>query len=170
MQQSKDKALPKSNAVNPLQSLSELAMSVKRQKFPSVPADCLPPTRYSDKTANGLTRCIIDFLRLNGWQAERINNTGRIVDRRKTFTDVVGRSRTIGSVEWIKGTGTDGTADISATIAGKSVKIEVKIGPDRQSKAQRIYQADIERSGGMYFIAKSFDSFYSWYHKTFCNE
>ncbi len=168
--QNKDKALPKSNTLNPLQSLSELSTSIKRQKYPNVPADSLPLTKYNDKTANGLTRCIIDFLRLNGWQAERINNTGRLVDRRETYTDVLGRSRTIGGIEWIKGTGTDGTADLSCVIAGKPVKIEVKIGRDKQSDKQKQYQASIEKAGGLYFIAKSFDGFYSWYHKTFCNE
>jgi hypothetical protein len=67
----------------------------------------------------------------------------------------------------VKGTGTDGTADISATIKGRSVKIEIKIGSDRQSEAQRNYQHIIEKAGGIYFIAKDFAQFYSWYLKTF---
>jgi hypothetical protein len=68
---------------------------------------------------------------------------------------------------WTKGTGTPGSADISATIYGRSVKIEVKIGKDRQSEAQKNYQAMIERSGGTYIIAKDFDSFLEWLDK-FC--
>ncbi|HJY63731.1 MAG TPA: hypothetical protein VJ455_06205 [Ignavibacteria bacterium] len=60
-----------------------------------------------------------------------------------------------------------GTADISATIAGRSVKIEVKIGRDKQSQKQKEYQRQVEASGGLYFIAKSFDQFFTWYNELF---
>jgi hypothetical protein len=43
------------------------------------------------------------------------------------------------------------------------VKIEVKIGKDRQSEAQKKYQEDIERAGGVYLIARDFDSFVEWF-------
>ena len=78
------------------------------------------------------------------------------------------RYRTDGSVagiQWTKGTGTAGSADISATIKGRSVKIEVKIGKDRQSEAQKRYQEMIERAGGTYYIARDFDEFVEWYEK-----
>nr|MDQ3022693.1 hypothetical protein [Bacteroidota bacterium] len=74
-----------------------------------------------------------------------------------------GSTRTIGSTKWIKGTGTNGTADISATIKGRSVKVEVKIGTDKQSSFQKKYQLDIENAGGYYFIARNFQDFYDWY-------
>jgi hypothetical protein len=150
-----------------MKHLKKMSFDYKRNKYPSVPILDIPKTNYKDKTANGLTKCIKDFLNLSGWQAERINNTGRMVDGRTAFTDVLGRCRTVGSVGWVKGTGTDGTADISATIKGMSVKIEIKIGSDRQSEAQRNYQHIIEKAGGIYFIAKDFAQFYSWYLKTF---
>lgn len=67
---------------------------------------------------------------------------GRMVDDRKTYIDVIGRYKTIGSVKWVKGTSTAGTADISATIAGRSVKIEIKIGADRQSHSAKKLSAD----------------------------
>jgi hypothetical protein len=86
-----------------------------------------------------------------------------VIDNRKTYTDVIGRTKTIGSTKYIPTTGTKGSADISATIAGKSVKIEVKIGKDRQSEHQKVYQDQIENAGGDYFIAKDFDSFYNWF-------
>lgn len=152
---------------NGMKELFRLSYEMKRQKYPAVPAEWLAKTKYNDRTANGLTRCVIDFLTFKGWQAERINSMGRMVDDRKTYIDVVGRYKTIGSVKWVKGTSTAGTADISATIAGRSVKIEIKIGTDRQSHWQRNYQQVIERSGGLYFIAKSFQEFYRWYIKTF---
>jgi hypothetical protein len=88
---------------------------------------------------------------------------GRPIDNRKQVTDVIGRTKTIGSMTWGKSTATKGSADISATILGRSVKIEVKIGRDRQSDDQKIYQEAIERSGGHYWIVKNFDDFYKKY-------
>jgi hypothetical protein len=70
----------------------------------------------------------------------------------------------VAGIQWTKGTGTAGSADISATIKGRSVKIEVKIGKDRQSEAQKKYQEMIERAGGVYIIAKNFDEFVEWYN------
>ena len=46
------------------------------------------------------------------------------------------------------------------------MKIEVKIGKDRQSEAQRQYQAAIEQAGGLYYIARDFTTFVAWYHET----
>jgi hypothetical protein len=65
--------------------------------------------------------------------------------------------------QWTKGTGTPGSADISATIYGRSVKIEVKIGKDKQSVVQKQYQLMIEAAGGIYIISKTFDDFVEWY-------
>ena len=121
-----------------------------RSRHPEMPESFLPTREYSDKTANGLTKCIIDFLTFSGWQAERINTMGKYDVHRK---------------RWIKGTGTKGSADISATIMGKSVKIEIKIGKDRQSEDQKAYQQMIERAGGIYIIAKDFDGFMFWYQE-----
>jgi hypothetical protein len=115
----------------------------------------IPMPSREDSTANGLTRCIIDFIKLRGGQAERVSIMGRPIKQAN------------GNYMFGKSHMTKGTADISATICGRSVKIEVKIGADRQSDAQRKYQADIERAGGMYYIAKDFESFVEWYNKTF---
>jgi hypothetical protein len=142
-----------------LKELSLLKQSIDAKKYPNMPLDYIPLFKYTDKTANGLTRCIIDYLTLQGYQAERISTTGRMVDNTKTFTNVLGITKQIGSKKWIKGSGTKGSADISATIKGKSVKIEVKIGKDRQSEYQKAYQQSIENSGGLYLIATSFEQF-----------
>jgi hypothetical protein len=89
---------------------------------------------------------------------------GKRIDKTKTVDTVLGR-RQIGGVSWIKGTGTKGSADISATIKGRSVKIEVKYGKDRQSEYQKEYQQAIETAGGVYVIAKDFDSWYVWFNQ-----
>jgi len=140
-------------------------LTIKQNKFKDQPG-LLKPT-FRDDNANGLTKIIIRFIQFRGGQAERINSTGRPIDRTTTYTDVVGITRRIGCIEWINGTSTNGTADISATIRGRSVKIEVKIGNDRQSQPQKDYQQAIEKAGGIYYIAKDFTSFVEWYIKTF---
>ena len=127
------------------------------------PQQCRTAPKYDDRTANGLKKCIIDFLRLSGWQAERINTMGRPIDNTRKVVDYVGRTRIMGSVQWIPSGVTKGSADISATIAGRSVKVEVKIGKDRQSEAQKEYQRKIEAAGGMYLIATDLASFLKWY-------
>lgn len=139
----------------------------QRENYPDIRPELLPPPKYSDKTANGLTRCIIKFLQLSGHQAERIAVTGRQIDQRVTFTDVLGHTRQIGSVKWIRGSMQPGTADISATIHGRSVKVEVKVKRDRQRKDQARYQQQVEAAGGIYVIASSFEGFYQWYITTF---
>lgn len=155
----------KSNAVKLLEAI---ANDEARKNNPTMPREWLAPRKYRDDNANSLTKCIIDFIQFTGGQAERVANMGRLIDTRHTFEDVTGRSRTIGNKKWIKGTGTNGTADISATIKGRSVKIEVKYNKDRQSEAQRLYQSHIEATVGIYIIAKTFEQFLSWYNLNFC--
>ncbi|VBB48198.1 conserved hypothetical protein [uncultured Paludibacter sp.] len=154
-----------------IKELERLALEAKRKKYPDVPF--LAPIIFEDKTANGLTRAIIAYIKLRGFQAERVNNYGRPVDNRKTYVNTIGMQRTIGNIEWVKGTGTDGSSDIHATIKpknskfGVSVKIEVKIGRDFQSLKQKQYQIEIEKAGGIYFLAKNFTSFFNWYNENF---
>jgi len=146
-----------------VKKLKQLYINNHRVTHPNIPeyARCAPS--YSDRTANGLTKCIIDFLRLKGYQAERISVTGRKISQSKVYTDVLGATRKIGQDKWIKTSMQKGTADISAIINGRSVKIEVKIGRDRQSQSQKKYQDEVERSGGVYWIVRSFDDFIAKY-------
>jgi hypothetical protein len=156
------KSYRKFSAVKELKTMTNPAA---RKKFPGIPSEWLAARKYHDDTSIGLTRCIIDFIRFNGCQAEGINNTDRIIDNQKTFIDVIGQRRTVGQKKWILATGTNWTADISATIAGCSVKIGVKTGRDKQSEKQKQYQIEIEAVGGYYLITRDFDSFLKWHHK-----
>jgi hypothetical protein len=150
---------------NSIKVLQDLIWQLECVKYPRMPKEYVAKKTYTDKTANGLTKCIIDWIKANGYQAERISNTGRYIDNSKIVTDSMGFQKKIGSGQYIKGTGTNGTADISATIKGRSIKLEVKIGKDRQSEAQKKYQSDIERAGGIYIIVKDFDEFMNFYKK-----
>ena len=148
--------------MTPLQQLTELDWQIRCSES-RMPPEYIVRTKFTDKTANSLTKAIVKWINLNGYQAERISTSGRWVDNSKVVTDVLGNQKKIGSGKYIKGSGTKGSADISATIKGKSIKIEVKIGKDRQSESQIEYQKAIERAGGIYFIAKDFTSFYHFY-------
>jgi hypothetical protein len=72
-----------------IQVLGRLYSEENRRKYPIIEEHYRIRPSYTDKTANGLTKCILHFLRFNGWQAERINCTGRPIDRRRTLTDVL---------------------------------------------------------------------------------
>ena len=104
---------------------------------------------------------------MKGGQCERVANQGKYVDQRQTYIDVLGHTKTIGRGKWIQGQGSKGSSDLHAVIRGRAVKIEVKIGRDKQSPDQKKYQEAIEASGGIYYIAKDFESFYKWYNLTF---
>ena len=129
-------------------------------KYRTIPPPVIVLDHWNDNWGNALTKSIIAFLQFSGCQAERINTMG--VYRKKYRTDGVA----IGG-QWTKGTGTPGSADISATIKGRSVKIEVKYGKDRQSDVQKAYQKAIEEAGGVYVIARDFEGFLNFYEQ-FC--
>lgn len=109
------------------------------------------PTPYNDKTANGLTRCVCDFLKFSGHYSNRINSMG------------IQRRTKAGEMRWSYGATNKGTADIDAIINGVPVKIEIKIGNDRMSEAQFREQERVQRAGGQYIVVSSMDQFFYWY-------
>jgi len=151
--------------MTPKQTLIELKRISDIAKYPNFPEHAIPQAKYSDKTANGLTKMIIDFIKLSGGQAERINTMGRVIAGKTNIDFHTGKVNK--DMTYIPSTGTKGSADISATIKGRSVKIEVKIGKDRQSENQKKYESDIISAGGIYYIASDFNSFFDWYGSTF---
>jgi Holliday junction resolvase len=131
-------------------ALKQLARIVEEKQIknrPLIPPHARKKPVFRDQTANELTRSIIAFIEAIGGQAERINNMGRqITNGTKT--------------KWVYGTGKNGTADISATWAGMSIKIEVKATKgEKQSESQKQYQESIEKAGGIYLIARNLDGF-----------
>lgn len=140
-----------------LLELEQLALQDKLMRLPEIPMEWMAQPKFNDNSANALTQATIAYIKLIGGQAERISTTGRVINNTKTFTNVIGQTRQIGSAKYIPGTSTKGSADISATINGKSVKIEVKFGSDRQSEHQKEYQKAIEAAGGVYLIARTFE-------------
>jgi hypothetical protein len=129
-------------------------------KYPNFPKHAIPGKTWSDNSANGLTKCVIDLINYEGYQAERISTQGTYVEGAKIK---VGENERQLKGKYIPTQGTKGSADISATIRGRSVKIEIKYGKDRQSDVQREYQESIERAGGIYIIVRNFDEFVEWF-------
>lgn len=62
-------------------------------------------------------------------------------------------------IGYIKSGSTVGTPDLIAIIGGRFLGIEVKVGKDKQSPDQKSVQAGVEAAGGVYLIARDFESF-----------
>jgi len=106
--------------MTPLQILTDLAIKDNQARFPlswhEGKSLVYFSPKYSDKNEKGLVKCITDFLKFEGHQAERINNKGTRVDERVVVENVIGQMKTIGSVRWNYSQQERGTADVSATI------------------------------------------------------
>ena len=74
-----------------VKQLEALAMQDARDRHPAVPEHVLCPRLYRDDTANSLTKCVVDYIRLQGYFASRVNNTG--VYRPKLGRYIPGQSR-----------------------------------------------------------------------------
>jgi hypothetical protein len=96
--------------------------------------------------ANGLTQAIVKVLLWEGHRATRIMSSGRMVKGK-----------------YIHGTTRKGTADISATIKGKSCMFEIKIGKDKPSEFQLREQQLERKAGGQYEFISTLEQFFTWY-------
>ena len=104
-------------------------------------------TGYPDtRKANGLTKFVINFLTWNGHRATRITSAGRVLGGK-----------------YIPGATRRGTADISATIRGRSVMLEIKVGKDKPSQEQLREQAIEHSAGGVYEFIHTPEEFILWY-------
>lgn len=113
---------------------------------------------YPDvRTSNGLTNAIVNYINWSGYRAKRINVSGRVID---TTEKSVNGLHTIGGKKWIKSSTSKGAADIDATIKGRAVKIEIKVGKDKPSAKQLLEQSKERAAGGIYEFVHDMDEFY----------
>jgi len=149
-----------------LQLLKALELEAMKQKYPNTNESYLGLSKWADNSANSLTQCVIAYITFMGGQAERISSQGQYREGAKipVGTGELAHHRQLPG-KWTPGQSTKGTADISSTIRGRSVKIEIKYGKDVQSQVQKEYQASVERAGGVYIIVRSFDEFVEWYEQ-----
>jgi hypothetical protein len=148
------------------QLLKALELESMKLKYPNTNESYLGLTKWNDNSANALTQCVIAYITYMGGQAERISSQGQYREGAKiqVGTGELAHQRQLPG-KWTPGQSTKGTADISSTIRGRSVKIEIKYGKDVQSQVQKEYQASIERAGGVYIIVRTFDEFVVWYNQ-----
>jgi hypothetical protein len=119
----------------------------------------LTPKIPKIETANGLTTFICNFLSWYGHRATRINVSGRLVDA----VEKQPSGARVGVKKWIPSSTRKGTADISATIKGRSVMIEIKVGSDRPREDQLKEQIRERNAGGIYEFIKDTDQFFNLY-------
>jgi hypothetical protein len=144
--------------MTPTEHLNQLFIEHYRTTYPAVPERAMPKQKYTDKTANGLTRMVIDFINYSGGLARRINTVGRVI-KTKANKEI-----------YIPTSGMRGSADITSTIpiliAGRTVGItvewEVKMR-DKQSDNQARFQSRMEAAHGQYYVVHSFGEFYQYY-------
>jgi hypothetical protein len=123
---------------------------------------------WNDKTTNGLTAALIDWLTYSGHYANRINTQGQArVKKIPRYNIFSGQIEYTDKVQYTKGTTNRGTPDIDAIINGLPVKIEVKAGKDQMRDEQIKQGARIVAAGGIYFVCQNMDQFVNWYRKTF---
>lgn len=103
------------------------------------------PKTYDDRTANGLTEFILDYLKANGHYGARINIGG-------IYLQSQGRYRASGS--------TKGVADVIACINGRFCQFEVKAGKDRPREDQLQQQQLTRSAGGVYEFVHNASEFY----------
>ena len=115
------------------------------ERTPSIVKDGFytgPPTPVVTKS-NGLTTFIINFLNWSGYRATRINTMGRQINGK-----------------FIPSATRKGTADISATIKGRSVMIEIKVGKDKPRPEQLAEQQLERQAGGIYEFVHTPEEFF----------
>jgi hypothetical protein len=152
-------------AMKAIQELKEKAQQDNKMKYPHVPEHARPSPHFMETTANGLTKCVLTWLTLNGHKAWRQSSEGRYRPG-KQVTDVVGRTRLMKG-QYIPGTN-EGHGDVAAIIDGLFVAWEIKM-KDKQSDKQKKFQQEVEQSGGKYFICRSFDDFMNQYRELIKN-
>lgn len=135
-----------------LAHLNALADQHKAERSPSFPAKFIPRSKYNDRDSNGLTTCIVNYCNLTGHFATRLASTG-------TYRADVGR--------YIPSQQRAGLPDVFAVVDGRAVFVEVKIGADRLSDAQKETIANLEKAGASVFIARDFQTFYDWFAAQF---
>ena len=123
-------------------------IEMDRIKHPSFPDYARVVPKYSDKTANSLTKAILDTI--NYTQkcfAFRVNVSGIPIHDNNAITK-------------FRPAPTKGISDIIACIRGKYYSFEIKVGRDIQSEVQKTFQQKVESSEGRYYIIRSYDEFF----------
>lgn len=118
-------------------------------RMANIPVECRALYRFSDKTANELTKAIVAWLNSHGAFGARVNTIG-------VFDAKAQRYRFSGS--------TNGMADVTAIVGGKHVSLEIKHGHDKPRQAQLNVQRQVQQAGGIYEFVHTFEEFLQLMH------
>lgn len=144
-------------------TLKDLGNATTQKKYlrSTVPAHARIQDKFSDSTANNLTKAILAFFALKDITAWRQASEGRYIKGRE-YEDMMGRKREEKGMYIPRNRDAVGIGDICAVIPphGKMLTVEVKIGRDRQSDVQKKFQQEIEAVGGVYFIVHNWEEFW----------
>ncbi|GAB3931867.1 VRR-NUC domain-containing protein [Larkinella terrae] len=135
-----------------LQNLNALADQRKATKHPSFPAKYTPLSKYNDRDANGLTRCIVDYLNLSGYFSTRLASTGTYRTDLQRFVSSQQKA---------------GLPDVFGVVEGHAVFVEVKVGKDRLSDVQKQTITQLKQAGAWVYVADNFQGFYDWFKAEF---
>ena len=119
------------------------------------------------RSAAQLEKAIVKYLKFLGHSASKVSTQGTWVKGKKgiRMASSLGKAESFDTGRYIPGGGRKGASDISSTVYGISVEIEVKFSKgDRLSKEQIAYSAEIQKAGGFFLVAKNFDEFYDDFH------
>lgn len=130
--------------------------------YPMTPKDYFyRNTKHRQYLSKFIESVIVKVMRSLGADPIKADDKGITVDKTEQVTDVMGRQRTIGSVQWVKNTkARPGRADIVVFYKGM-LNLEVKVGNDRQSPDQLREQQRAEQNGEQYIVIKTIDDFLS---------
>lgn len=101
--------------------------------------------------ANNLTQGVKAFIKMNGGWAVRINTMGVYDAEAGIFRKVPEEDK--------------GVSDVIGTYRGFSLYVEVKVGADKQSEAQKRFQQHMEEAGGWYYEARNMNDFITSFNK-----
>lgn len=107
------------------------------------PSDALKAIKR--ESANRITRNVLTVINKQpGCVAYRVNNVG-------IYDEAIGARR--------KGNTERGLPDVWACVLGRFLTVEVKAGKDALSEHQEMRKFEIEKAGGIFFVARSTDGF-----------
>ncbi len=117
-------------------------------------------TTHRKYLSNFVESVIVMVMRKKGCDPIKAKDAGKSIDKSKTVTDVLGRTKNIGGRVWVRDKDVKpGRADIVVFYKGQLWNLEVKVGHDRQSDAQRVEQQRALRNGERYEVIRSVDDF-----------
>jgi hypothetical protein len=144
-----------------IEQLKNLAKASLRAKLLFASIFALTLSSYSVRSVNDLTKSIIDWLVLNGHQAQRLNNKGEFVKYPMLTKDCMGNAITIRRTLWVEGASRKSNAKIYCRINGIPIMVDIHA---LHSQASNKYDLK-HRLSVNYWTVKSFDEFMKNYNE-----